>query len=663
MGGAFWFFFAIKGIFMDSGVPQKGVLKSLEQRIVKSRWDLWVVTGVAALMAFLLYDFKVSEGGDDSAYVSRAFDLLKIGRFPSFQGPIYPIFLSGLIGVFGLKLQLLKISSAVFMVLFFHWAYRLLRTRIPIVALFPAFALAALSPMLLYFASQTYSEAFFLLLLAGFLSIFLSAFVDSQEAPSWKAHLLTALWIWLLGSTRTVGYASLPAVLLFLAMDRNWISMAKIAASFSGVFLAMQGLKTVLFGGDLLQFSSQGGTLLLKDPYTPTDGKEDLAGFVDRFTGNADLYLSKHYMNFLGLRKESVLPNGIPEPMQVEPLYTWIICLLLAGSIYFTWKNRTLRFLSLLTVGFISLTFLAVQTRWDQARLILPYLPFCTLIIFSGLVYFAARMKSGSNSLQWAYVFGVSLLALSLMNKSSDRISESQAEFKEAIAGRPLAGYTPDWQNYILMSQYATQLVPESEEIACRKAGISFIYGGRKFVGITKIPFLPKENVADGPRIVIRMQQLDRFSQLTGLGRDRIELMAFGEPLKNSKLRPDQFYFTFSLSEKEATKVFAAVDSVGMKHWKGLNLLVDQFAKTYLVDPDQLLRRLKEKNVQYVVMGSLRRNPNQRSEFIINTIQRYLSYIQTKYPNALQQVHRIGEQSMEPASLIKIDYRQAGWEE
>ena len=93
-----------------------------------------------------------------------------------------------------------------------------------------------MSPLLLYFASQTYSEAFFLFLLAGFLSLFLSAFVDGQEAPDWKAHLLAALWIWLLGSTRTVGYASLPAVLLFLAMDRNWISMAKITASFSVFF-------------------------------------------------------------------------------------------------------------------------------------------------------------------------------------------------------------------------------------------------------------------------------------------------------------------------------------------------------------------------------------------------------------------------------------------
>jgi hypothetical protein len=137
--------------------------------------------------------------------------------------------------------------------------------------------------------------------------------------------------------------------------------------------------------------------------------------------------------------------------------------------------------------------------------------------------------------------------------------------------------------------------------------------------------------------------------------------MAFGEPVKNSKLKPDQFYFTFALSDAEASKIFAAMDSVGMKHWNGLEPLVSQFAKTYLVDPDQLLRTLKDKNVHYVVMGSLRRNPNQRSEFIINTIQRYLSYIQTKYPNALQQIHRIGDQSMEPASLIKIDYAQAGW--
>jgi predicted short-subunit dehydrogenase-like oxidoreductase (DUF2520 family) len=84
--------------------------------------------------------------------------------------------------------------------------------------------------------------------------------------------------------------------------------------------------------------------------------------------------------------------------------------------------------------------------------------------------------------------------------------------------------------------------------------------------------------------------------------------------------------------------------------------LVKNYKETYVIDPDGLIESLEADNVHYVVMASLRRNPNQRSEFIINTIQRYLYYIQAKYPSALEQIHTIGQASLEPASLIKINY-------
>ena len=157
--------------------------------------------------------------------------------------------------------------------------------------------------------------------------------------------------------------------------------------------------------------------------------------------GNADAVFEQTLYELLGAEEESVLPNGIPEPMQVEPLYTWVICLLLAVSIYFTWKNRTLRFLSLLTVGFITLTFLAVQTRWDQARLHPSLSALLHLIIFfSGLIYSASRMKSGGTSLQWAYVFGVSLLAISLMNKELGSDLRKSGRIQGSHLRRPLAG-------------------------------------------------------------------------------------------------------------------------------------------------------------------------------------------------------------------------------
>lgn len=642
---------------MDALIPRSGLLSGLETRLQKAKWDVWLVTGIAALMAFLLYDFKVSEGGDDSAYVSRAYDLLKIGKFPSFQGPVYPVFLSILIALFGMKLQILKISSAIFMVLFFHFGYKLLKNRMPAVALLPTFVIAAVSPMLMYFASQTYSEAFFLFLMVGFLYSFLPSFVDEGAEPKWKDFLLSALWLWLLGSTRTVGYAALPAAMLFLALDKKWIDIAKLTASFGGVFLGMQALKTAIFGGDFLQFSSQGGTLLLKDPYTPTNGKEDLSGFVDRFIGNADLYLSKHYMKFLGFRNDTIYPNGNFESLQVDSTYTIMAVLLFGGAVYLGWKNKTFRFLAILTTGFITLTFLAVQTRWDQARLIIPYLPFYTLIVLAGFVYLFGRIKGGLNAGQIVYVSISAIVILSIISKGSDVISESQEEFKEAMAGNMLAGYTPDWQSYIRMSEYAAEYVPEEEGIAARKAGISFIYGERKFVGVTKIPFFSMDDLdTEKQRILIRSQQLQKCFNLTGLSLNSTDLLVFGEPKQGSQLKSEQFYYSLELPQGQEESIIAIMDSAGVKYWSGLTTLTDEFKETYLIDPDGLVDWLEERNVNYIIMGTLRRNPKQRSEFIINTIQRYLYYIQAKYPDAFQQIHQIGQESLEPASLIKINY-------
>src|SRR6056297_1010458 len=56
------------------------------------------------LFSFLLFNFRVSEAGDDSAYILRAYDFINEFKFPTFQGPLYPIFLSLFIFIFGLNI-------------------------------------------------------------------------------------------------------------------------------------------------------------------------------------------------------------------------------------------------------------------------------------------------------------------------------------------------------------------------------------------------------------------------------------------------------------------------------------------------------------------------------------------------------------------------------
>ncbi len=61
------------------------------------------------LVGFFLFDVKISTGGDDSHYIEMANDFLKGRSFPSWHGPLYPIFLSIPMKLFGVKVMLLEI--------------------------------------------------------------------------------------------------------------------------------------------------------------------------------------------------------------------------------------------------------------------------------------------------------------------------------------------------------------------------------------------------------------------------------------------------------------------------------------------------------------------------------------------------------------------------
>jgi len=71
-------------------------------------------------------------------------------------------------------------------------------------------------------------------------------------------------------------------------------------------------------------------------------------------------------------------------------------------------------------------------------------------------------------------------------------------------------------------------------------------------------------------------------------------------------------------------------------------------------NPDELVQYLKERNVSHIIMGRLRKNPYVYTGQTINTIQRFMSMIVKKYPDAFKLVKKFGNQ--EAAYLFKIDY-------
>src|ERR1043165_4339000 len=86
---------------------------------------------LSTFFSMLLFDAKVSDGGDDSSYIERAWSLLHEGKFPYYQGPGYPIFLSLFVKFFGLNVIALKFSSVLCQFGFVWFTYKAFVKRIP----------------------------------------------------------------------------------------------------------------------------------------------------------------------------------------------------------------------------------------------------------------------------------------------------------------------------------------------------------------------------------------------------------------------------------------------------------------------------------------------------------------------------------------------------
>jgi hypothetical protein len=295
--------------------PKQGLLERLDVfSSSKLKIFFWAGLSLTFIFSFLLFDFRVSDGGDDSSYIVRAYDFLKNGIFPTFQGPLYPIVLSIFMKIAGVKVTLFKAVSFVFMLGQFILFYKAFAKRIPSFLLISVLLITSVCSSLLYFSSQTYSEAFFMFLQSLFIFLVFKYIVDRwNDDFSFKKDWWKFLLIGLVASTnylaRNVGLVSIIALLTFLLLNKKWKVALYSLGGFIAAYVPIELLKRIIWHGQALQFSDQGKTLLLKDFYSPVKGNEDLMGLIHRFFDNAHIYLSKHFFVFTGL-KSSSLPQA-----------------------------------------------------------------------------------------------------------------------------------------------------------------------------------------------------------------------------------------------------------------------------------------------------------------------------------------------------------------
>ncbi|MCK5536084.1 MAG: hypothetical protein KAI79_04610, partial [Bacteroidales bacterium] len=223
------------------------------------------------------------------------------------------------------------------------------------------------------------------------------------------------------------------------------------------------------------------------------------------------------------------------------------------------------------------------------------------------------------------------------------------------------------------MSKWAAENVTVDVKIGARKPSISFVNTGRRFHGMYKVPVLHLDSLIKKcsqlrtEYIIIETNQWENKSNLQNyylqIQKYNIGyLTEFWKPDGASSAQKSVVFEVYEITEK-AKPIFEILENSKLVYIKNIDDLLKQrkqlkekmpdWTINYIVTaPDDLLQNLYDNNVRYVIMANLRKYEQQKSEYTINTVRRYLFYIQRKYPFKIRQVHKIGKD--EEAYLFEI---------
>jgi hypothetical protein len=464
---------------VKTSAKREGLFAGIEKFFAARKYFILAGIGILSLIfAFFLFNTKISEAHDDALYTEAAYDFSKdfFGSYTTYA-PLYPMVLSILVKFFGINIIILKLTSVVFMLFSFYFFFKAFEGRVSYLVLFFIILLTGINSYFLYYSSMNFTEQFFLMLQAVFLYLFFKAYdkIDLTHGVvrQIKLWLPVALLLFILSMARNLAIGILVPLFVFFIFQKKFLHILYFTGAFLLFRIPFEIFRRIMWG-EQNQFTNQLSSLIKqKDPYDVSKGYEDFGGFIERFQGNYGLYICKRFYQILGFLSE--------DDKIVRPGLGFIFFLLfvLAAIYIIRKKNKYLIFLLVYTTAMASFTFIALQTRWDQYRLILVFVPLILTLLFSPLYN---SIKAKGNFLQFTYIAVLIILLSSSFITSLNKSLKNYPVLKKNLAGDILYGYTPDWINYFKMSQWCGDSLPPNSFVACRKAPMSFVYAkGKKF--------------------------------------------------------------------------------------------------------------------------------------------------------------------------------------
>jgi hypothetical protein len=605
------------------------------------------------LFGAFLFEVKISTGGDDSHYIEMANDFIKGRSFPTWHGPLYPIFLSLPMLILGVKVFALKMFSFVFIIAHLVLFYLTFKRHVSPLILALVMLIISVNSSILYFSSQTYSEAMYMFLQSLVIFLFVKTYLTfkTQSVFSFKIQafhwFVLGFFVFLMSITRDIGIMVLVAIVFVLLTEKKLLASLVVVSSYIVFLIPFKLYKSMVWhSGSQRPFSE----ILLKNFYSPADGYEDFSGMVVRIFENARLYLSKHFMIALGLH----------DPFSIEKSWTvtGIVIVLFLVALYFAFrKSKIMLFVAIYLLAAISATFFALQQSWDQMRMVIIYIPMLLLFLAWGVQQFSERKEFAFLAI--VLPFFLVFVFFKTLGNSAEKMKVNQKVLAKNLSGNLYYGFTPDWQNYLLMSKWVGKNIPDTAVVASRKPSMSFIYSnGRDFYGMYRFPsYEPRELVNGiksriGDMLVIPNTDFDKnFPPAVR--------MSFKQAVVAYVAEGNTLYGLYDMKEPMGSELKKASADFKVSFFTTdslLNRVKVSGQNCFAVSPDSLVNSLRKNRVSYVIVASLRANPNLNTGNIINNIQRYLYFVEQKYPGILTLVHQIGDNAGEPAWLYRLDY-------
>jgi len=419
-----------------------------------------------ALFGFALFDVRISIGGDDAAYIERGFKLVHYGEISFYQGPLYPAILGIGIALFGVNLIALKSMSFVFMLGQQVLLYFTFRKRIPFLVLFFVLFIIATNYFIQYYSSQTYTEGAFMFLqslsLYFIFKLFDAETSESQWTENSKLWLINGFLLLLLSLCKSVAIVLFIPLIVFFLVQKKWRSASKAFLAFL-IWKIIYELAMRIFyqAPDIGQFKQ----ILLKDLYNPTLGIETIPGLFERFFENSNTYLSMNLLRFLSIQdKLDTTANAF--------ITILVAVALIASTVYLFRKNKYLFFLALYSLILYAGIFFGIQASNRQSRLIIIVLPLTYFLLF-GSAYYLSR---NNFRLGIAIISAIVLVSFIQIKNTLYYSNAHLPLLKKNLKGDMYFGYSPDWINYLKLSSWCGENLPNTSLVACRKASMSFIY-------------------------------------------------------------------------------------------------------------------------------------------------------------------------------------------